>query len=395
MTVRFSNNSKFNQMWRKNKYDLLGIVLRRYPKFILSTSASDLTEIPVFVFHNVTRDNFEPILMYLGANGYRTLNADELSARVMRGDPYDERKVVLSFDDGDKSLYSVAYPLLKKYNFTAVAFIVPGLIGDHDLGSHWVGSDNYLCTWSEIREMHKSGVIDFQAHSTLHNTIFISPQIIGYVTPNTNFAFLTGDIFPVFEDESTLIFAEDLPLGTPLYESGFRLAGQLKYIDSVSFRTSCVDYVSRNGGYDFFQHDGWKPRMDEYARSIFPDFECEARYELLEERDQAIRKDLRTTKRIIENKLEGKEVRHFCFPWFSGCPSAATISGEEGYLTTFWGGLVPKFAQSHPKPIAIPRLNPLYIWRLPGKGRKSLGEVLKRKHGSVIIQRMKKYELCK
>lgn len=384
---------KIRRSYRKNQYDLLGLMLHKYPRFIVSEQVDRLENIPVFVFHNVTAEGLEPQLMYLAENGYRTLSADQLYARFTAGELCSAKEVVLTFDDGDRSLWSVAYPLLKKYGFTAVAFIVPGLIAENESG--WGPASEHLCSWREIQEIHENGVIDFQSHSLYHHTIFVSPKIIDFVSPSSSFAFLTDYLFPVMNDEAEPQFPDSFPLGTPIYESDYRLQAKPRYIDSIGLRRACVDFVKRHGSEDFFQHRQWKQKLNGFVRQVFKDFSTEARYEQQEERTEAIRQNFRKAKGILEKRLDGKNVRHFCFPEFSGCPSAVEISGEEGHVTSFWGGLVPKFAQSHPKPIAIPRLNPVYIWRLPGKGRKSLGEVLKRKYGSVIIQRMKKYELCK
>lgn len=41
----------------------------------------------------------------------------------------DARNVLVTFDDGHRSVYEVAFPLLKKYELPAIVFIITGLVG--------------------------------------------------------------------------------------------------------------------------------------------------------------------------------------------------------------------------------------------------------------------------
>ena len=114
---------------RKHKHDAQGILLRQYPDFVLKNSTCGTETPPVFVFHEVTEDYLEPLLHYLSLNGYSSLNAEDLFQRLHHGNKPKQNEVALTFDDGDQSLYSVAYPLLKKYGLTGISFIIPGWIG--------------------------------------------------------------------------------------------------------------------------------------------------------------------------------------------------------------------------------------------------------------------------
>lgn len=365
--------------WKKNRSDFYGWIFRRYPSFILSDQVERLDSIPVFVFHEVEKNQFESVLRYLAENRYRTLTCDDLYERLRSKKLAVEREVVLTFDDGHKSLWAVAYPLLKEYGFTGVAFVVPGLVPESHTGAARDRSYAELCTWGELRMMHSSGVVDVQAHSTYHHTVYISPRIIDYVSPTRRFLSLKGDIFPVMWNGSEVRLASGFPFGTPIFASAPRLGPQAQYLDSRGFRAACSEYVQRNGGREFFARPGWRNELDLFARRTFRSFAGDARYEAPDERCEAIRTDLASAKRILEHNLEGKRIRHFCFPWFTGSDLSVRISGDMGYVTNFWGGLVPTFAKNRSEPMAVPRLNPLYIWRLPGKGRVPAWEILKRR----------------
>ncbi len=97
----------------------------RYPMFITNNSVTRLLDsIPVFSFHSISTDVLKSKLEYLKENDYRTITTDEYTQRD--GKTYNERIVMLTFDDGPSELWTIGYPLLKKYKMKAVAFIMPG-----------------------------------------------------------------------------------------------------------------------------------------------------------------------------------------------------------------------------------------------------------------------------
>ena len=103
----------------------------RYPRFVGSPSNVPLgQEVPVFMFHSVEHDAFAAQLAYLQRNGYRTLTLDAFMAFLHGTLPLDGPSVLLTFDDGHKSWFEVAYPLLRAHGFCAVGFLVPLLVKD-------------------------------------------------------------------------------------------------------------------------------------------------------------------------------------------------------------------------------------------------------------------------
>jgi hypothetical protein len=60
----------------------LDLVSGRFPRFVFGGAVPNST-LPVFHFHDETREGLEPKLRYLAENGYRTVSSDE-DRRVRR-----------------------------------------------------------------------------------------------------------------------------------------------------------------------------------------------------------------------------------------------------------------------------------------------------------------------
>ena len=88
----------------------LDLVSGRFPAFVFGGGVGAL--LPVFHFHDVTRDELEPQLRHLADNGYRSVISDEIAAYVRGELTLPARSVGLCFDDAWKSVATVAAPLL-------------------------------------------------------------------------------------------------------------------------------------------------------------------------------------------------------------------------------------------------------------------------------------------
>ncbi len=149
--------------WRKNAPELVGLSTGATPDFILARRpASPLGGVPVFGFHLVEAPTFQADLEFLTENRYTTLGASELVDYLSGRSGIPERSVLLTFDDGPRNFHDVAFPLLQRFGHRAVAFIAPGLHAEQ--AEPHEGNDRPL-TWPEIREIHGSGLVDFQSHT--------------------------------------------------------------------------------------------------------------------------------------------------------------------------------------------------------------------------------------
>jgi hypothetical protein len=389
--------NKLRWSYQKNAPDLIALFMRNYPDFVFSRGTVPIgNEIPVFVFHSVEPVSFEEKLAFLAGNNYRTLNGEEFRAAIAGETRESKQSVLLTFDDGIASLWTVAFPLLQKYGFKAVSFIIPGCITDHvpesptfiDYEKKRVPAKsllareqgNYpLCSWQEIKEMHASGVIDFQSHTMYHHRIHVSSLLVDFIHPDFDFHFHSNVNVPVYRVRGKLDFARQMPWGTPVYRFEPVMQGHLQYFDDQTVRAACVEHVLRWGGEKFFLRKDWRKRLQKVHHQAC---QCKnnAEYETPAGQEKAIFEDIRQAKVIVEGHLPGKTVDHLCYPWFMGSPLAVEQSRRAGYRVNYWG-ISPRRKTNRPGDdlFYVPRLEDQYLFRLPGKGRKSLMEIVDKK----------------
>jgi peptidoglycan/xylan/chitin deacetylase (PgdA/CDA1 family) len=113
--------------------------------------------------YSVTAENFEAQIKYLSENGYTFLFPEE----IHDSDKYD-KPVIITFDDGYRDNYEIAYEILKKYNAKATIFMITDLIG----------ADGYL-TEGQIKELEDGGLVRIESHS--HNHTVMSRQSPAHV----------------------------------------------------------------------------------------------------------------------------------------------------------------------------------------------------------------------
>jgi len=116
---------------------------------------------------NVKEERFRKQLEYLKSHDYTVISLHELVRYLKRSEEkLPERSVVITIDDGYRSVYDIAWPLLREYGFPFTVFLYAKATENR----HW----NYL-TWSQVREMKEAGV-DFQNHGFAHHHMAFKPE---------------------------------------------------------------------------------------------------------------------------------------------------------------------------------------------------------------------------
>lgn len=130
--------------------------------------------------------NFAAHLEWLDAHGFQPVSLSQVVEAARGGRALPDRPVLLTFDDGLRSVYTRAFPLLRAYGFPALVAVVTDWIDlpagrQVDYGPRPFGPDDFL-TWAQLREMRESGLVEIASHThDLHHGVRANPQ--GNSTP--------------------------------------------------------------------------------------------------------------------------------------------------------------------------------------------------------------------
>ncbi|MBP2662373.1 MAG: icaB [Firmicutes bacterium] len=125
-----------------------------------------LADVPILNYHKVDDfyhslsippEEFEEQMKYLSENGFTTITPDQLMAYLNHDRELPENPILITFDDGYLDNFTNAYPIMKKYGFTATIFLV----------TNKVGHEGNFMTWDQVRTMQKDGFV-FGSHTVSH-----------------------------------------------------------------------------------------------------------------------------------------------------------------------------------------------------------------------------------
>jgi len=126
--------------------------------------------VPVLCYHKfsksisdkmtVLKEDFEKQMRYLHDHGYHVITLDQLFDFLLFKEQIPKKSVVITIDDGWRSTYDIAYPILKRYNYPATLFVYTNLI---------TGSSKTL-SWDLVKRMYADG-IDMECHTKTHRNL--------------------------------------------------------------------------------------------------------------------------------------------------------------------------------------------------------------------------------
>lgn len=162
---------------------------------------TDARNLPVLMYHHVSDKpglvtlsprTFRAQMKWLAESGWKTVTAAEVEA-FYRGEKLPRKSVMLTFDDGWLNNWLQAFPVLREFNLHAHIFLVTGQIGNgpvristdaqkysHDESLVLIEhgrADEVMLRWSEVLEMHCSGLVEFHSHTHSHRRWDCIPDI--------------------------------------------------------------------------------------------------------------------------------------------------------------------------------------------------------------------------
>ncbi|MCB8818246.1 polysaccharide deacetylase family protein [Desulfosporosinus shakirovi] len=131
-----------------------------------SSSYQKAQAVPVLYYHSVMLeegnevrmppDQFAAQMAYLQEKGYESVTLDQLYQALYKGGVLPQKPIVITFDDGYEDNYATAFPIVKKYGFTAAVFMV----------SSYIGGEGFM-SWSQLRELSANGW-EIEGHTVNH-----------------------------------------------------------------------------------------------------------------------------------------------------------------------------------------------------------------------------------
>lgn len=139
----------------------------------------DVVIVPILMYHHVelnpidsnyrvSASKFEDELRLMRDWGYSSITTTMLVNAITQGADLPPRPVIITFDDGNLDNYTVAWPIMQKYGFTGVLYIV----------SNRLQADGYMNA-TQIKEMAAAGW-EVGSHSLSHPSLTagLDPEVI-------------------------------------------------------------------------------------------------------------------------------------------------------------------------------------------------------------------------
>ena len=157
------------------------------------TVADPLKDLVVLAYHEISEPadavipdyavrpaDFQQQIGWLAGHGYHFVSVDQVLAAQAGRAPLPPQPLLVSFDDGYRSVYEQAFPLLKRYRVPAVLGLVGSWLepdgGSIAFGDQRIARDRLL-SWAQIRTMVASGLVEVGSHTyDLHHGISGNPQ---------------------------------------------------------------------------------------------------------------------------------------------------------------------------------------------------------------------------
>lgn len=145
---------------------LLVMIVVALPSIVFS---ADTLNIPILCYHNfnptipgsmnMSTKKFEEQLKLLKDNGFTVVSLKDVVDYLQgKRATLPQKPVVITADDGWKSVYIYMLPLIKKYNVPVTLFIYPQTISQ----------GKNAMTWEELKELQRTGLFDIQGHTYSH-----------------------------------------------------------------------------------------------------------------------------------------------------------------------------------------------------------------------------------
>jgi peptidoglycan/xylan/chitin deacetylase (PgdA/CDA1 family) len=135
---------------------------------LLSAPGTLRQEIPILVYHRfdttqagpttIRTRTFEGQLRWLTEHHYHVVPLRSAIEALRGSSSTDQPAIVITADDGHRSIYTEMFPMIQRYRLPVTLFIYPSTISN----------SSYSLTWEQLLTMKGSGLVDVQSHTYWH-----------------------------------------------------------------------------------------------------------------------------------------------------------------------------------------------------------------------------------
>jgi peptidoglycan/xylan/chitin deacetylase (PgdA/CDA1 family) len=132
--------------------------------------------VPILLYHHVgdplqgdsryyvSLEAFDKQMNLLYQWGYQTISVELLMRAIKEGAALPPKPILLTFDDGSETTYTIALPIMQRYHFTGTTYII----------YNFVGIPNYMDV-DQIRALHAAGW-EIGSHTISHIDLTTRPD---------------------------------------------------------------------------------------------------------------------------------------------------------------------------------------------------------------------------
>ncbi len=202
-----------------------------------------IVNIPILLYHHVQNTDyfsryrvppakFEQQMKLLHDWEYTTITTDMLVQAITKGAALPPRPILITFDDGDVDVYENAFPILQKYGFTGVFYLV----------ANYVGQPDYISV-KQIKEMTAAGW-EIGSHSLNHIDLVLNPK---------------RQRAEVVESKQQLEKLLGVPVKTFAYPFGRASSGVINYVHFAKYTAGMgLGYTGEQGKGNLFFLQRWE-----------------------------------------------------------------------------------------------------------------------------------------
>jgi peptidoglycan/xylan/chitin deacetylase (PgdA/CDA1 family) len=104
----------------------------------------------------------------LKSGGWMVLNHTQFLEGLENPSSLPDRSALITFDDGYRSMLTVALPVLRRFGFPSVLFVPTDYVGRSNAFDGGGEPEEAICGWDELLELEHAGV-SIQSHGVSHH----------------------------------------------------------------------------------------------------------------------------------------------------------------------------------------------------------------------------------